>query len=73
MSPRTSGLREALILAGIHEINANGVASFSIRRVAEACGVSCAAPYKHFSESDTWLRKNQENRRKSIARVILLP
>ena len=48
MSTKTTGLREALILAGIHEINANGVAAFSIRRVAESCGVSCAAPYRHF-------------------------
>ena len=59
MSPRTSGLRDALIQAGIHEINANGVASFSIRRVAEACGVSCAAPYRHF-----------ESKRDFIAAII---
>ena len=59
MSPRVSGLREALILAGIHEINANGVASFSIRRVADACGVSCAAPYRHF-----------ESKRDFIAAII---
>lgn len=59
MSPRTSGLRDALIQAGIYEINANGVASFSIRRVAEACGVSCAAPYRHF-----------ESKRDFIAAII---
>ena len=72
MSPRTAGLREALILAGIHEINANGVASFSIRRVAEACGVSCAAPYRHFESkrdfiaaiidyvNDQWAERQEE-------------
>ena len=72
MSPRTSGLREALILAGIHEINANGVASFSIRRVADACGVSCAAPYRHFESkrdfiaaiidyvNDQWAERQEE-------------
>ena len=72
MSPRTSGLREALILAGIHEINANGVASFSIRRVADACGVSCAAPYRHFESkrdfiaaiidyvNDQWAQRQEE-------------
>lgn len=59
MSPRTSGLREALILAGIHEINAHGIASFSIRRVADACSVSCAAPYRHF-----------ESKRDFIAAII---
>ena len=43
MANKSAGLREALIQAGIHEIHTNGVAAFSIRRVAEACGVSCAA------------------------------
>ena len=42
--------RDALIHAGIEEINAHGVADFSVRRVAEVCGVSCAAPYKHFKD-----------------------
>ena len=55
MSNKTAGLREALILAGIHEINANGVASFSIRRVADACGVSCAAPYRHFESKHDFI------------------
>ncbi len=47
---RKEGLsaRERLILSGIAEIEKNGLQDFSIRRVAEACGVSCAAPYKHF-------------------------
>ncbi len=43
-------MREVLLLAGISEINAQGVTGFSVRRVAEACGVSCAAPYKHFKD-----------------------
>ena len=72
MSPRTSGLREALILAGIQEINTNGVAGFSIRRVADACGVSCAAPYRHFESkrdfiaaiidyvNDQWAERQEE-------------
>lgn len=72
MSTKTAGLREALILAGIHEINANGVAAFSIRRVAEACGVSCAAPYRHFESkhdfiasivdyvNDIWAQEQEE-------------
>ena len=50
MSEKTGNLREALILAGISEINANGINNFSIRRVASACNVSCAAPYKHFQD-----------------------
>ena len=72
MSAKTPGLREALILAGIHEINANGVAAFSIRRVADACGVSCAAPYRHFENkhdfiaaivdyvNDIWAQEQEE-------------
>lgn len=43
-------MRELLIQAGISEINENGVTGFSIRRVAETCNVSCAAPYKHFKD-----------------------
>lgn len=43
-------MKEVLIRAGINEINTHGVTSFSVRRVAEACNVSCAAPYKHFKD-----------------------
>ena len=46
-------LRHALIIAGIKEVEAHGLADFSLRRVASECGVSCAAPYRHFkSKSD---------------------
>lgn len=41
--------RERLILAGIADIEEHGVANLSLRRVAKACEVSCAAPYKHFT------------------------
>jgi AcrR family transcriptional regulator len=50
MAPRSRNTREKLILAGIEEINLHGVTEFSIRRVAMACHVSCAAPYKHFRD-----------------------
>lgn len=49
---RIPNLREDLILAGIQEINSHGIAGFSIRRVAEACKVSCAAPYRHFKDKN---------------------
>lgn len=42
--------RERLIQAGIAEIEQNGIVNFSLRRVAQRCGVSCAAPYKHFKD-----------------------
>lgn len=50
MAERIKNMREVLLQAGISEINANGVHHFSVRRVADACGVSCAAPYKHFKD-----------------------
>lgn len=40
--------RERLIQAGIEELESRGLSAFSLRRVAQRCGVSCAAPYKHF-------------------------
>ena len=50
MAERIKNMRQLLIEAGIEEINRVGVADFSVRRVAQACGVSCAAPYKHFKD-----------------------
>ncbi|MBQ1817910.1 MAG: TetR/AcrR family transcriptional regulator [Clostridia bacterium] len=42
--------KEKLILCGMDEVRTYGLGGFSLRRVAAACGVSCAAPYKHFSD-----------------------
>ena len=50
MAERTQNLREMLIRAGISEIDSKGIQDFSLRGVAEACGVSCAAPYRHFKD-----------------------
>ena len=50
MAERAKNMRQLLIEAGIEEINRVGVSEFSVRRVAQACGVSCAAPYKHFKD-----------------------
>lgn len=50
LAERVKNMRQQLITAGIAEINDHGVAHFSIRRVAESCNVSCAAPYKHFKD-----------------------
>ena len=47
--------REHLLVAGIQEIEKHGLAEFSLRRVAAACGVSCAAPYKHFKNKDEFV------------------
>lgn len=48
----TLDLKSKLIIAGIDELNAHGVEDFSIRRVASNCGVSCAAPYRHYKSKD---------------------
>ena len=55
MIERTENLREDLIRAGIEEINKYGAAGFSFRRVATACGVSTAAPYKHFKDKSEFI------------------
>lgn len=48
----SGGVREQLILAGIDEIKENGIVGFSQRRVAAACHLSCAAPYKWFGSRE---------------------
>jgi AcrR family transcriptional regulator len=55
MAEKTMGLRESLILAGIDEINTFGANGFSVRRVANACNVSSAAPYKHFKDKQEFI------------------
>lgn len=42
--PRGRETRQALIQAGVEEINRHGVTEFSVRRIAQICGVSCGAP-----------------------------
>ena len=41
-------LKKALILEGIRQIEQNGINGLSLRKTATECGVSCAAPYRHF-------------------------
>ena len=48
----SDSLRNRLILAGANEISQHGIADFSLRRVATACNISCAAPYKHFKNKE---------------------
>lgn len=54
-SESTPPLKERLLLAGINEIQTNGIQGFSTRRVAAACHVSCAAPYKHFTDKQAFI------------------
>lgn len=48
-------VKERLILGGINEIERTGVQNFSLRHVAQQCGVSCAAPYKHFKDKQDFI------------------
>ena len=56
---RRRNTREELIKAGVEEINRYGVAGFSMRRIAQLCGVSCGAPYKHFGDRKEDVYKRQ--------------
>lgn len=47
--------KTALLKSGIEEIGKYGIRGFSLRRVAARCGVSCAAPYKHFESKELFL------------------
>ena len=55
MAAQKRNLRQELILAGIDEINIYGANGFSVRRVAESCHVSSAAPYKHFKDKKEFI------------------
>ncbi len=47
--------KEKFLKAAVKEMEEHGVADFSIRRVAKKCGLSCAAPYKHFESKNDLL------------------
>ena len=48
-------VRDRLIVAGADEISQYGMNNFSLRRVASACNISCAAPYKHFKNKEDFI------------------
>ncbi|MBR4104388.1 MAG: TetR/AcrR family transcriptional regulator, partial [Thermoguttaceae bacterium] len=68
-------------LAALAEAEAFGFEGFSMRRVTRACGVSCAAPYKHFKNKNEILEsvisyineKWLERQEKTIARFADAP
>lgn len=53
-------LRNALIEKGIEIVSSEGLYSFSLRKVAAACGVSHAAPYSHFQSKEELLEAMQQ-------------
>lgn len=48
-------LRRALIETGIDFIKQKGEEALSLRKIAEICGVSNAAPYAHFKSKDEFI------------------
>lgn len=52
-------LRKALIENGIEFINQYGEEKLSLRKIAEKCGVSNAAPYAHFKDKDDFIHAMQ--------------
>ena len=53
-------LKKALIENGIEFINQYGEEKLSLRKVAEKCGVSNAAPYAHFKDKDDFINAMQK-------------
>ena len=52
-------LKNDLIKKGIELVNLEGLKSFSLRKVAAACGVSHGAPYSHFKNKEELLNQMQ--------------
>ena len=53
-------LKTQLIKAGLQMIQENGIGKVSLRKLAEICNVSEAAPYSHFKNKDELLTAIQE-------------
>ena len=53
-------LRNALIEESIKMINTSGEDSLSMRKLAERCGVSMAAPYAHFKNKEEMINAIRE-------------
>jgi AcrR family transcriptional regulator len=51
----SSDVRERLLLAGIAELEENGIKGFSLRKAALSAQVSCAAPYRHFKDKEEFI------------------
>lgn len=53
-------LKIQLIKSGLHMIQENGINKLSLRKLAQLCNVSEAAPYSHFKNKDELLSAMQE-------------
>lgn len=50
-------LKDMLIQKGIVQLTVGGVEHFSLRETAKSCGVSCAAPFKHFKDKADYFQE----------------
>ncbi len=55
MAAQEQNLKKKLVQEGLLELNQYGLNDFSVRRIASVCGVSCAAPYKHFANKNEFI------------------
>lgn len=56
MKRDTAQLKDKLIEIGIEEIRIKGIDQLSMRTIAQKCGVTHGAPYKHFDNKDTYMK-----------------
>lgn len=56
MKRNTAQLKDKLIEIGIEEIRIKGIDQLSMRTIAQKCGVTHGAPYKHFDNKDTYMK-----------------
>lgn len=55
MAGQEQNTKEKLVREGLTELNQYGISDFSVRRIANSCGVSCATPYKHFENKNEFI------------------
>lgn len=65
-------LRKALLETGIEFINEYGEEKLSMRKIAEKCGVSNAAPYAHFKDKDDFKNAMQSHIMDSFMDSLLI-
>lgn len=62
-------LRVALLDAAREKLERDGHTKLSLRALAESIGVSCAAPFRHFSSKDALLKALGDDGRHEIALI----
>ena len=63
-------LRNALIDESIKMINSSGEESLSMRKLAERCGVSMAAPYAHFKNKEEMINAIKEHVEEAFTKYL---